>query len=75
MIFGKTKKIKIGELLIDAGKITQDQLNEALNVQKEKGGKLGDVLVHLGCLTDLDFAQVLGKQLNVPFIDAMDRFC
>ncbi len=69
MIFGKTKKIKIGDLLIEAGKITQDQLNEALNVQKEKGGKIGDVLVHLGCLTELDFAQMLGKQLNVPFID------
>jgi MSHA biogenesis protein MshE len=67
MIFGKTKKI--GDLLIDAGKITQDQLNEALNVQKEKGGKLGDVLVALGYLTEMNFAQVLGKQLNVPFVD------
>ncbi len=67
MMFGKTKKI--GDLLIDAGKITQNQLNEALNVQKEKGGKLGDVLITLGYLTEMDFAQVLGKQLNVPFFD------
>lgn len=67
MMFGKTKKI--GDLLIDAGKITQNKLNEALNVQKEKGGKLGDVLIALGYLTEMDFAQVLGKQLNVPFVD------
>jgi len=67
MMFGKTKKI--GDLLIDAGKITRDQLNQALNAQKEKGGKLGDVLISLGCLTEIDFAQVLGKQLNVSFVD------
>ncbi len=70
MTFGKNKKI--GDLLIEAGKITQHQLDEALNVQKEKGGKLGDVLVRLGYLTETDFAKVLGGQLKVPFIDLME---
>ncbi len=69
MLFGKPKKIKIGDLLIEVGKITQDQLNEALNTQKESGGKIGDVLIHLGYLKEMDLVQVLAKQFNVPFID------
>lgn len=38
------KKIRVGDLLVEAGAITQDQLDQALAKQKEDGGRLGTVL-------------------------------
>ena len=73
MIFGKSKKTKIGDLLVDQSLITTDQLSEALAIQKEKGGKLGDVLTGLGYITEINFSKVLAAQLNIPFIDLREH--
>lgn len=44
----------IGELLVQEGFITMLQLSEALACQKASGGKLGDILVSLGFITDFE---------------------
>ncbi|HNW34603.1 MAG TPA: hypothetical protein PKM25_06710, partial [Candidatus Ozemobacteraceae bacterium] len=63
------KRKKIGELLIEAGHITDKELNIALAEQKKRGKRLGQVLIELGYLSDAKLLPVLGKQLKVPFVD------
>lgn len=65
----KLKKIKLGDMLVDTGTITPEQLQQALKVQKEKGGKLGDVIVSLGYIDAKKLAKTLSEQMNIPFID------
>lgn len=61
---------KIGELLVDSGLITQDELDEALKESKEqKGVRLGSILVKKGYATEIDIAQTLSFQLGIPFVD------
>jgi len=63
------KKIRIGDLLLSKGKITAEQLEKAVKVHKEQGGKLGDVLKQLGFINDFNLVSTLAEQLNLPFID------
>ena len=63
-----TKK-RIGEMLLDQGFITQDQLNEALEKQKSSGGKrLGRVLVDLKFIDEKKLTDILCCQFEVPFV-------
>lgn len=60
----------IGQYLVEKGLITNEQLQLALNTQKNTKGKLfGDVVVELGLISEAQFAQVLSERLNVPYID------
>ncbi|MDX9917463.1 MAG: ATPase, T2SS/T4P/T4SS family [Gudongella sp.] len=61
--------LKIGELLLYAGKITSEQLVKALEVQSGTNRKLGDVLVELSFVTQEDIVEVLEFQLGFPRID------
>ena len=62
---------QLGELMIQAGYITPDELNRALESQKNenRGKKLGDVLVTLGFTTQRRITEVLEKQLGCESID------
>lgn len=61
---------KLGELLVESGLITEAQLKEALKESSdEKKGKLGGVLIKRGFATEIDIAQTLSYQLNIPFAD------
>ena len=59
---------QLGELLIERGVISQQQLDEALNVQKEKGGLIGEVLVELGFAKEEDIPQALTAQYGFPYL-------
>ncbi len=63
------KKIRIGELLVNEGIISEDQLMSALATQKKTGSKLGNTLIDLGLVTSQQFHEFLATQLNLPFID------
>lgn len=58
----------IGELLIKSGIITIDQLNEALQIQKQSQKKLGEILIELGYITTRDLIWLLSEQASIPFI-------
>lgn len=58
----------LGEVLIDAKVITPQQLNEALELQKQKGGLIGQVLVGLGYTNEESIAQALTTQYGFPFL-------
>ena len=61
---------KLGELLVEAGLITQEQLDATLSDEKkEKGKRLGTLLVEKGFATELDIAETIAYQLNIPFLD------
>ena len=61
--------IRIGELLQKEKLITPEQLQQALNHQKAKGGKLGYNLVKMGFVKDEDITALLSKQYGVPSIN------
>jgi len=60
---------KLGDLLLKAGLITQEQLSTALAKQKESSKKLGSLFVELGYLNEHQLARFLSKQFRVPSID------
>ena len=60
---------RIGELLYKEGLITKEQLDKALEEQKNKGGKLGYNLVKLGFIDEKTLTSFLSKQFGVPPID------
>lgn len=59
---------QLGELLIDCRLITREQLEEALMLQKEKGGLLGQILVGLHYTTEEAIAQSLTAQYGFPYL-------
>lgn len=61
--------MKIGELLIKDGRISQEDLQHSLDVQKKEPGKLGSILIRLGYVTEEDISQVLSKQFGYPSIN------
>jgi type IV pilus assembly protein PilB len=61
--------VRLGELLTKASLITQDQLKEALRVQKETGGKLGETLIKLNFVSEEDITECLSQQFGVPSIN------
>ncbi len=60
---------RLGDLLVQVGKITEEQLKFALEVQKEKKKKLGEVLQDLDMVTQADIVEVLEFQLGIPHVD------
>ncbi len=61
--------LKIGELLLYAGKISSEQLNKGLEAQGDSNRKLGETLVDLGYVTQQDIVEVLEFQLGFPRVD------
>jgi len=61
--------IRIGQRLLDQGKITQGQLDEALAKQKTWGSALGTTLVGLGHIKAYDLYQAVAEYYGLPFID------
>ncbi len=59
---------KLGEMLVKDNLISLQDLDEALEEQKNGGGSLGSILQQRGLASEWDIAAVLGKHLNVPFI-------
>jgi len=65
--------VRIGELLLKEKRITPEQLQEALNYQRQNGGKLGFNLIKLGHVKDEEITALLSKQYGVPSI-ALGQF-
>ncbi len=61
--------VKLGDLLLKQKLITQDQLETALKLQREEGGKIGEALVRVGAVSESDITETLSQQFGVPSID------
>ena len=64
---GPPKKL-LGELLVEDGALTRDQLREALDQQKKAGGLIGEILVSLGYITEESLTVALARQLDIPYL-------
>ena len=63
------KKIRLGDLLVAAGAITDEELQEAIAYQKEKGMKLGQALVEMGFVSQELLNLTISQQLGIEYID------
>ena len=63
------KKIRMGDLLVAAGAITEEELQEALALQKEKGQRLGKTLMEEGFISKELLIATLTQQLGVEYIE------
>ena len=67
-------RVRIGEMLVQQGRIDGSQLESALAHQRKWGGRLGRAIVHLGFMREDALLQAVGQQLGVPFVEIGDRF-
>ncbi len=65
------RKIRIGDLLVSSGVITEAQLNQALSDQKKTGQKLGTTLVDLGFIDETRLLEFVSQQLQIPLVDVL----
>ncbi len=68
MAKGPAIKKKLGDLLVEVGIITAEQLQEALEEEKIRGGRLGETLMELGYITEDVLLAFLGKQCGVSYV-------
>ena len=65
---GSLRYPRLGELLLERGKIEAEDLERALELQKERGDKLGKILVDMGLIAQRDVLAALSDQLGLPLV-------
>ncbi len=63
----------LGRVLVKMGKLTRVQVHEALAIQKEKGGPIGQILIDLGYIDERTLTLSLGFQAGMEYVD-LDKF-
>jgi type IV pilus assembly protein PilB len=66
---GPQQRKRLGDILVEAGLINNEQLQEALSKQKILGKRLGNVLVETGLATEDSIATTLARQMNIPYLN------
>jgi len=56
-------------MLVEAGYISRQQLEQALSLQKRSGLRLGQSLIKMGLVTEEAIIEILGKQMNIPYVN------
>jgi MSHA biogenesis protein MshE len=65
----RPEKVRLGDLLIQQGLLSEAQLKLALDEQKRSGRKLGRVIVESGYVTEESISRALARQLGVPYVE------
>ncbi|GAM64579.1 MSHA biogenesis protein mshE [Vibrio ishigakensis] len=60
---------RLGDLLVENDIVSEEQVQQALDSQRQTGRKLGDSLIQLGFITEKQLLTFLAQQLNIPFVD------
>lgn len=60
---------RLGDLLVEEGIVSEDQIQQALSAQRSTGQKLGDALIDLGFITEKQMLEFLSQQLGLPLVD------
>ncbi len=66
---GRTRVDLLGEIVASQGWVTPDQLTEALEIQRQSGQRLGEILITMGVLSERQLAQALAQQWRRPYLD------
>lgn len=62
---------RLGQLLIEAGVISKEQLTEALDDQMRSGERLGAILIKKGFISEMDLVVALAKQMRLPIVNPL----
>jgi type IV pilus assembly protein PilB len=62
------KRLRLGEILVDAGVLKKEQLDAALVLQKKRGIRLGQVLLQEGFISEPQLVQALSRRLSIPWV-------
>lgn len=65
----RASNLKIGQILINSGAITDEQLDEVLEKQKTSKKRIADILIEDGIVTEQQVCKALEKQLFIPYLD------
>jgi MSHA biogenesis protein MshE len=65
----RPEKVRLGEILLQQGLLTEQQLKDALDEQKKSGRKLGRVFVDKGFVSEEQISNALARQLQVPYVN------
>jgi type IV pilus assembly protein PilB len=63
---------QLGDILLEGGLVTQEQLGGAMEEQQRRGRSLGRVMVDLGILSESQLVSALATQIGMPFVDLSD---
>ncbi len=66
---GRPDKLRLGDVLVQQKLISQEQLQAALDLQRATGKKMGRLLIETGVITEELLANVLARQLRIPFVN------
>jgi len=70
----ENRALRIGDILVEQGKLSGDQLAHAIHMQKQSNRALGDLMVDLGYVTQDDIVMALAVQLNIPYFALDESF-
>jgi general secretion pathway protein E len=62
---------RIGEILIETTGLTDQGIEEALRIQAEKGGRIGEILIRQGAVSETELLKALGVQFDIPVLPAL----
>jgi len=62
---------RIGEILLETSGLTGQGLEAALKIQEEKGGRIGEILIQQGAVTEAEFLDALGIQFHLPVLTTL----
>jgi type IV pilus assembly protein PilB len=62
------KRLRLGEILVDAGVLKQKRLEAALALQKQRGIRLGQILLQEGFISEPQLVQALSRRLSIPWV-------
>ncbi|WPP45008.1 GspE/PulE family protein [Pseudomonas sp. AN-1] len=65
----RRRKVRLGDLLVQNGLISEGQLQLALDEQKRSGAKLGRAVVDMGFISEQKLLEALSRQLDIPWVD------
>ncbi len=63
----------VADIVREVAKITDDQLRQALDVQRESREPLAQVLLNMGLISEKEKVRILGRQWGIPFMDLADK--
>jgi MSHA biogenesis protein MshE len=66
---GRPEKLRLGDVLVQQRLISQDQLQQTLELQQQTGKKVGRLLIESGVITEELLADALARQLRVPYVN------
>jgi len=68
MILKKYPRKLVGEILVEEGVLSPEDLHKALEIQEAEGGLIGSILIRMGRISEEQLASALCKQLSLPYI-------